>query len=219
MIELSDLPLQTLEIVIDGRPWKMRVATDHDALLTATAASATFPFGLLLWESAIGLGEALCRAPALVAERTVLELGCGAGLSGLVAHALGGDVTQTDHADEALGLAKINAAANGIADVTRFRSDWLEWDHDRRYDTIIGADILYDRDLHTPIIAIMARNIGPGGCAVFADPARPDTLRFVDRLAAAGWTVTRSEARAPRIGVWGPESQTVAVDIYVARRV
>ena len=199
--ELS-LPLltPTYEFDIAGRRWTIHAVRDQEALLAASETLETFPFGLMLWESAPVLAEALAERPQLVAGRRVLELGAGVGLAGLVARHLGAaQVRQTDTSEEALALCAMNAELNEIEGIDIARGDWTDWRDDALYDLIIGSDILYDRAAHAPVMAILARNLAPGGRVLLTDPGRMDTPAFIAALESEGWTVTRTVRMYPAL--------------------
>lgn len=172
-----------------GRPWQITAAADQDALLEDVAALDRPPYGLLLWESAVGLARWLAAdAPRLCYSR-LLELGAGVGLPGLVARWLGAHVCQTDYEPRALELARYNARCNQIEGIELLLADWRAWDHTRRYDFIVGADILYERACHPHVAAILERNLAAGGTVVIADPVRPQALDFVANLERGRWNV------------------------------
>ncbi|HLV78684.1 MAG TPA: methyltransferase, partial [Chthonomonadaceae bacterium] len=157
------VPLETVSVRVGERVWKITCVQSQDALLDAAESFAHFPYGFLLWESAVGLARLLVARPALVASKRVLELGAGAGLPGLVARSLGADVWQTDHQPDALALARFNAAQNNVDGLDLFLADWYDWSHEARYDLLLGADILYQRDAHYHLERIFRQNLAPGG--------------------------------------------------------
>ncbi|HLJ57287.1 MAG TPA: hypothetical protein VKT77_19780 [Chthonomonadaceae bacterium] len=182
-------PEETLDIAVGGRAWRITAVTDQDALLDSADDFEHFPFGLLLWDSAVGLARHFAGAPHLVAGRTVLELGCGVGLPGLVARAMGAAVCQTDHQGAALRLAEWNAAQNGSGPIERFAADWRAWTHRDRYDLLLGADITYNRPEHFHLEQIFRQNLAPGGSVLLSDPGRPQTLDFAAHLEKRGWSI------------------------------
>lgn len=218
MPRIPELRLATHTLTIGGRTWQIRAAADQDALLAQSDAFSVFPFGLLLWESAVAIAEALALAPEQARGRSVLELGAGVGLAGLVAASLGAHVTQSDHAAEALALAAGNAEANGVTGIVSVAADWQEWSSQGRYDLVIGADILYDRAVHAPLRAIFARNLATGGKLLLADPGRHDTPEFLRSLAEAGWRITTRSMPVPRLARSPDESAAVDVTLITASR-
>lgn len=189
MNEIGGMPLVARRIAAAGRDWTVHAVENEDALLALAERREPFPFGLLLWESAIALAAEIGERAPDFAGRRVLELGCGVGLPGLVAANCGARVTATDHDALALELARANAAENGIRDIAFATGDWTDWHDDVRYDVVIGADVTYDRAAHTAVLAILARNLLKDGIALLADPGREDRPAFLARAMAAGFVV------------------------------
>jgi methyltransferase-like protein 23 len=201
------LPFARREIVIGGRVWLVDAVDDQDALLRVAETSAQFPFGLMLWESAVALAEELhARGPHLVGK-TVLELGAGLGLSGVVAAHLGAGVTQTDHDDAALQACQRTADINGVTGIARKPGNWHSWQDDTRYDFILGADIAYDGEDHAALLAVFERCITPGGVILLADPNREKQAVFVTRAVAAGFFVIRTVRVVPDLKAASPGAQ------------
>jgi len=185
----SSLPLVTSGIPIGGRVWQITSVQNQDALLDASVDFEHFPFGLLLWESAVALARVISASSEMVAGRRALELGAGAGVTGMVAQALGASVRQTDHQKDALQLAEWNAVQNGVTGTQRFLADWRTWAHDEVYDVLLGADITYERPMHFYLEAIFNRCLAPGGAVLLSDPCRPQTMEFASHLEKRGWRI------------------------------
>lgn len=186
---LDALPLAPHRIDCGVFSLEIAAVRDQTALLAVADRFDVFPFGLLLWESAIALARRLACDDRLGGRR-LLEMGAGTGLAGIAAARRGADVRQTDHLDAAIALCRHNAALNGLAEIDAVVADWNDWHDDGRYDIIIGADVLYDRAAHAPVAAILARNLADGGRALLTDPGRMHTPLFVEAMRSAGWTVT-----------------------------
>jgi predicted nicotinamide N-methyase len=206
------LPLTTRDVDVGGRAWRICSADNEDAVLDAAEALSPFPYGLLLWESALALASYLAADPDLVAGRRVLELGAGVGLPGLVARSLGASVTQTDHQPEALLLARVNAALNGIEDIETFAKDWRKWDHAGKYDVVLGADILYERGVFFHLERVFAAAVAPDGLLLLSDPSRPQALELASSLESGGWSLRIDMTTIPRLGA---ASSLPAVEVAV----
>ena len=191
----DNLPLVRRSIVIGNRTWLVDTVDDENALLARAETAAQFPFGLMLWESAIALAKHLTEYPALVAGKSVLELGAGLGLTGVVAASLGACVTQTDHDASALTACQRTAALNSNTNITCQTGDWHDWRDAARYDVILGADIAYDGDDHAALLAVFDRALAPGGRILLADPGREKQPLFIARAQTAGWRVEKSLRR------------------------
>lgn len=186
------LPLREVRIAVGEQEWRIIAARSQNDLLETVQTDADlqrFPYGLLLWTSAVGLARRLAAEPALVRGKTVLELGAGVGLPGMVAQALGAKVTQTDYQADALNLARINAYRNGVEGISYLFADWREFSPVETYDMVIGSDVLYERTLHADVARILRGVLAPGGTFLLADPLRPQAVKFMSRLEGEGWRI------------------------------
>ena len=178
-----------------GREWPVWhtgvVLTAADEVRVIGVKTNRLPYGVALWPSSIALAHEVAGRAGEFRGRSVLELGSGMGLPGIVAATLGARVVQTDRDELALHLAGRNAARNGVAAAIEHRpADWTAWADAGRYDWIVGSDILYGASLHPHLRAIFAANLAPGGRVLVADPFRAVGLRFLEGLEGDGWGVT-----------------------------
>jgi predicted nicotinamide N-methyase len=214
----AKVPLVELAVSVGRRDWSILAVEDHDALLADTSAFAHTPYGLLLWESAIALARFLARqGEAAFAGRTVLELGCGVGLPGLVAAAHGAVVTQSDHEPHVLTVARENARRNGIHAIKQTLADWSNWSDPTRYDVIIGSDIGYGVDMHDALLAIFEANLATDGTIILSDPSRDQSLVLLGCLERAGWRVSM-ELDSISDASGRPNMPPVAVKLVTVRR-
>jgi predicted nicotinamide N-methyase len=173
---------------LDGRALVVTAAADLEDLLLTEREIEKPPYWAVLWPAGAALAAHIKSQRDLV-RKVTLELGCGAGLPGIVARCRGARVLQTDLFPEALALARWNARRNGVGGIRYLAMDWRAWSLSGQFDLILGSDVLYERGLHAPLQAILEGNLAPGGEARFADPGRPLALAFAARLEAAGWRV------------------------------
>ena len=213
---LARVNLYRHAITAAGRAWQIDAVRDQDQLLAAADHFGTFPYGLLLWDGAIVLADALSDLGSLDARR-VLDLGAGVGLTGLAAAHLGATVLQTDHAPEALALAWRNAALNQIDGITQLVADWTRWDVPGQFDVIVGSDILYDSSAHAPIAFVLDASLTVGGVVVLTDPGRTATPLLVQHMREAGWLITQSVRRIDAVHQVR-EGDTVEITILTLRR-
>ena len=105
--------------------------------------------GLQVWPIAASLCRCLHRHPLLVRGRSVLELGSGTGLVGLVAASLGADCVLTDRSEASLVLCKHNAQLNQLQHGLRVaRLSWGDDDTElsadsASFDVVVGSDCAY----------------------------------------------------------------------------
>lgn len=206
--EIAGVPLSVFQYEFAGRTWHFLAAEDHSALLAASDRFVAFPFGLLLWESGLVLAEVIADTRGKVAGRTVLELGAGAGLPGIIARYVGAtSVRQTDHVSETLALCRLNAEANGVEGIERAIANWDAWNDDKTYDLIIASDVVYERHCHAALGTILERNLAPGGRVLLADPGRQDTPLFLEQMQKNGWQMSVTRRSTPTL-LPGPTDMT-----------
>ena len=107
---------------------KRRRAGRSGALKLRHALATPLPdVGLQVWRGALLLCDYLLARPALVSGATILELGAGCGLCGLLAAGTARRVFVTDNAEGVLANAQANVELNGVEAVARVRMlDWAE---------------------------------------------------------------------------------------------
>jgi ETFB lysine methyltransferase len=149
------------------------------------------PYWADLWPSARVLAGALLTMPG--AGRTLLEMGCGLGLDTTAAMAAGFEVTATDYYEDAIHMARSNAARN-LGREPRVRLvNWRTWPEDLgTFDVVIAADVLYEKEYATLVGSCLARALAPRGEAVVADPGRLALPAFLEHLPDVGLEVVRT---------------------------
>jgi predicted nicotinamide N-methyase len=132
------------------------------------------PYWARLWPSGVVLARLIAgELRDRIADRTVVEIGCGLGAAGIVAGRVGGRVILTDSEPEAVAVAAENARRNGVD----LGSLCMPWDRipDAAagwFDVVLASDVVYDRDQLAPLAGAIATLLRPGGEAWVADPAR-----------------------------------------------
>ena len=149
------------------------------------------PYWAHLWSGAFVLAAAVP-----VDAGRVLELGCGLGLPGLVAARRGAHVTFVDRIPTPLAFVRASARANGVA-AERVVADFTRPGLRARFDLVLAAEILYDREAFAAVATTLAELLAPGGRALVSDARRIDTSGFDVALAAAGlcWRTTEHACR------------------------
>ncbi len=182
--------IETKEVEIDlgNRKIKIKVVKNSTEILLKSVNDEETPVWVELWPTALALARWLWEGPSLKG-RTVLELGAGLGLPGIVAGMKEARVLQTDYIAAALRVARENAALNRVPGLRTRVADWRRFRITETFDYLIGSDILYHPNLNPFLKKIFLTNLRPGGQIVMADPGRRESLTFVKELAQAGWQV------------------------------
>ena len=167
------------------------------------------PYGVALWPAAIALAHEVASRAGEFAGRSVLELGAGTGLPGIVAASFGARVVQTDRHELAMSVCRRNGERNreltrqGAGSVEHRLADWTRWDDAARYDWILGSDVLYSEAMHPHLRRIFESSLAPGGRLLLSDPFRSMILRLLTAMEESGWRAALGkwsvgESRAPR---------------------
>jgi len=139
------------------------------------------PYWAHLWSGALVLAGAVPAAPG-----TVLEIGCGLGLPGLVAARRGGRVTFVDRVPAALAFVRESARTAGLPAVQLVAADITRPALRTRFDLVLAAELLYDRSVFPVLAQALRAALAPGGRALLTDAGRIDTRAFYADLEAAG---------------------------------
>src|SRR5262245_27443496 len=166
------------------------------------------PYFGVVWPAARALANELARRGRGLAQKSVLELGCGLALPALVAVKLGARVTATDlHPDVPAFLAR-NLALNGLApDALRYlEHDWCASGAALgRHEFVVASDVLYEQAHPAPVARALAARVAPEGRILLADPGRAYLQACLDELDRLGFrpeteVVTVSDPALDRAG-------------------
>ncbi|MEN8141988.1 MAG: methyltransferase domain-containing protein [Thermodesulfobacteriota bacterium] len=161
--EFDDLHLRDLHL-------KILQVSDIEPLLQGKDPFedvSNFPFWVRLWEAALILADLMGAMPAPFGGR-LLELGAGLGAPGLAAAAAGHQVTLSDYEPHILDFQRVSAAANGLDNVEFRLIDWHKPPELPKFETIIGAEILFREDFFKPLLSIFRNYLAPGGTIFLA---------------------------------------------------
>ncbi len=175
-----------LDYVLPGLALSFEIVENVEDLVSDPEDDDKIPYWAELWPAARGLARYIWEKVNF-GGATVLELGAGLGLPGLVAARKEGRVTISDYQPDALNIASRNAERNGIP-IEGFKlADWRDFTLQEQFDWIIGSDVLYNPRSNPYIGRILSRNLAPHGQLLFAHPGRKATFDFLQELAAAGF--------------------------------
>jgi EEF1A lysine methyltransferase 3 len=194
MVEKYDT--EPLELTIGARQLTLlRVKdlerwVDREALLRDETEEP--PYWAHLWTGALTLARYI-EEQVECQDQSVLELGCGLGLTGIIAALKGGSVTFADKEPEALAFATVNAQMNDCPLFETRRLDFTRDALDQQFSLILGAEILYDRPTFPYLVRFLTHHLAPNSCALLADARRTNTKEFYHHLDQAGLQWTRAE--------------------------
>ena len=156
----------------------------------------SLPYWAELWDSAVGVGQFLVANQASLPHPSVLDLGCGMGLAGTVAAALGWSVTLADLERLALLFARLNTEPWRARARIR-RVDWRVDRLDEQFDLILGADVLYDRAQWDHLNRFWQLHLQEEGQILLGEPGRQTGEMFVDWIRDRGWSLEEFAEKVP----------------------
>jgi predicted nicotinamide N-methyase len=154
------------------------------------------PYWAELWDSAHAIAHWLIRQPTMSRMR-VLDLGCGMGLSGVVAAACGASVLFADLEPDALLFAQLNSAPYHPRTRAR-RLDWRQDRLDESFDLILGADILYERKQWDFLNPFWESHLAANGKILLGEPGRQTGEMFLPWIRAHGWALAEESIELTR---------------------
>jgi predicted nicotinamide N-methyase len=155
--------------------------------------------GNKLWKSSFLLIDYLKKNPP-EHIRTVMDAGCGWGMSGIYcARTYHSQVTSVDADKDVFPYLQANAEANGVAVTTlQKRFEKITTAQLQHYDMLIAADICFWDELVNPVFNLVSRAVKAGVKKIIvADPKRSTFLEMAQRCEqkfaaeVMPWTTTR----------------------------
>jgi predicted nicotinamide N-methyase len=167
----------------------------------AGISSAAWPLFGVVWPSGIALAQEI--NDLAVDGMSILEIGCGIGLSSLVLQRRGANITASDYHPLAEEFLRHNAALNGLAPIKFSNAPWAGPNHDLgRFDLIIGSDILYERNHPALLAAFLDCHANTVARVLMTDPGRRYCGHFNTQMSAQGYV--RTERRMQFTGSDSP---------------
>jgi predicted nicotinamide N-methyase len=171
------------------------------------------------WSYQWGCGKVL--AEELITHsgegKTLLELGPGLGLCTVVSSMAGYSVTAVDSEEGSLNYTTMNCTANMVKQPITVHKPWKLFLHSNRmiYNTIIGADILYDINQVSTLISIFSTSLAYGGTVYIADASRsPKRIyhKFTEELELRGFHFVE-DAKVANMEQDAPHTYDILEDI------
>ena len=187
----------SVALVRPGEPDRL---LDDPDVLDLNRADDYMPYWAYLWPGAYLLAEVVASERTLAGSR-VLEIGCGLGLSGLVAVGRGANVTFSDYDTAPFPLIEQSVRASGFvwSTVETLPLDWRALPSGLSYPWILGADVLYEKRLVPLIGNVIATLLAPGGTALVADPYRVAAEGFAPLVESLGLTCETEPIKADTV--------------------
>lgn len=121
--------------------------------------------------------------------KRILEIGCGIGLSSIVLHQSGYDITASDYHPLARAFLNENVLANNLSPI-HYRTG--NWETENlllgEYDLIIGSDVLYEPAHPANVSRFIDSHSSRNVDVIIVDPGRSNRAAFTKHMIALGYT-------------------------------
>jgi predicted nicotinamide N-methyase len=182
-----------------SRPSESDRLLDHPSVRSALAADEYMPYWADLWPAARMLAKVILREKWTPGQRA-LEVGCGLGLPGIAALAMGLRVTFSDYDATALRFASDNAVANGLEQFETLRMDWRFPPEHLQFPIIFASDLIYEMRNVAPLVALLKKMLEQGGVCLLTDQDRVPSHVLRETLKMEGLLFTTKIMRAGEPG-------------------
>ena len=152
-------------------------------------SSAFWPLFGVVWPSSVVLANFLHDYDT--ADKRILEVGCGIGLTSLMLNKRHADITATDHHPEAEGFLVKNAALNDGETIHYERLDWNDSvSRLGHFNLIVGSDLLYEDQHIKQLAGFIEQHASPICEVLIVNPGRGRKNKFTDQMTGYGFTYT-----------------------------
>jgi predicted nicotinamide N-methyase len=174
-------------------PYVITLPTNPDGVLDELVEPLThMPYWATVWPSGLALAEAVLARREAVVGRSVLELGCGLGITATAVQDAGGRITAADCFAEALAYTRLNVLRNTDRAPRTLLADWRS-EAGRAVllrgsaSLVLAADVLYEGEDVAPLLELGGELLRRGCALWLAEPGRATSERFVSQARTAGW--------------------------------
>jgi predicted nicotinamide N-methyase len=207
------------------RRYAIRIPTDdaREYLFARAKAdpSEVLPHWANVWASGMALADVVLARRDELADRNILELGSGLGVTATAALEAGARLHAMDYSPLALAFCRYNALYNTGRAPNTLCVNWAAPDRQimaraeslGAFNVILAADVLYESRDIDPLLRTIDRLLAPGGELWLAEPCRMTAQRFLSTVALAGWQGESVQTSGP----WH-DGLTHPVNIHYLRR-
>lgn len=186
----NDFEIESFQLTLASREFSFWRLSDPESVFDEQVIETPHdqlewqPYWAQVWDAAIGMCQELIDRD--LNEQSVLDLGCGLGITGAIAAAAGANVVLVDNAPPALDFARLNCLP-WQSQTSVSRLDWKNDRLDQQFDLILGADIVYDPSDLQFLNSFWQSHLKPEGRVLLSEPSRAMTTNLMKKLKEFSW--------------------------------
>lgn len=192
---------QRLHIPVAGRVWSVERCSDMESLWEEMEQAVfdedeRLPYWAEVWPASLLVGGWLADHALEVAGKTCLDVGCGLGLTAMVASSVGARVVAFDYEPRAVAFARSNAVLNNVPLPLFLLMDWrVPALSAGAFELILAGDVLYEKRFFEPVERLFRVALAPGGRVLVGEPERAVSMPVWERMRSGGWRCEIVEKR------------------------
>lgn len=169
---------QCIELDMLGKTWIFKRSGNLEELWDKMTGDEPgdedrIPYWAEIWPASIVLSEHIHESSEMIRGRVCLDVGCGLGLTSVIAQSSGADVLAMDSQWEALRYCRYNALLNNKKDLKCVQMDWRSPGITAgMFDFIWAGDVLYEVRFTPPLTRLFKMALKVDGKIWIADPQR-----------------------------------------------
>lgn len=140
------------------------------------------PYWAQVWHAAVGLCVFLQQHPEYVRHRTVLELGAGLGLPGIVVASIAKHVCISDKSEEAIAIAEQSVAHHQLSNVICKVFDWNDIKDIPIPEVVLLSDINYEPDAFAAVLKMINLFLANNCIIILSTPQRLMAKVFIEEV-------------------------------------
>jgi predicted nicotinamide N-methyase len=187
LLKYETITVNEIDYTIRSLKDRQQFCDDEQRAAALGISSATWPLFGVVWPASRVLAATVSMFE--LEGKRVLEIGCGIGLSSIVLHKMGVDITASDYHPLAREFLDNNILNNKLPPIQFETGNWeVENPLLGEYDLIIGSDILYEPAHSTMVSRFIDCHSSASADVVIVDPDRGNHASFTKRMIALGYT-------------------------------
>jgi predicted nicotinamide N-methyase len=203
----------SIRLQISGQKWLIKRPADLETLWTEMDEmdqDERIPYWVEVWPASKLLGEWLIKNKQDIRGKLCLDIGCGLGLTSLIASKLRARVIALDYIWQALYFGRQNCIVNDAPSPLWVQMDWREPGFkEKSFDYILGSDVFYEKRFFEPLRKLFDKFLSPDGKIWLGDPERTVSRDVWTKLGSMGWKVKKILSRKVKC-----DSQRATVNLW-----